>query len=104
MQNCLINMHRILGEKAHGKGKRVQKLDLGQPFSFHARKIFMEKAKSRCSTNNLRKEEKKKPLAKVNQIVPTATSRYLSTGLTLVIEFFGKIFGSFMQKVLGTYS
>lgn len=65
----------------------MQKLDLGKQFSFYARKIFMEKVKSRCSTNDLRKDEKKKLLVKVTQIVPTATSRYLGPGLTLVRIF-----------------
>lgn len=62
----------------------------------------MEKVKSKCSINALRRDGKKKPLAKVTQVVPTASIKYLSTGLTLIIDLCGKTFGWVMQKVLST--
>lgn len=90
-------MHWILGGKAHGKGKGLQKLDLGK-YSSLCKEDFCgegeEQVLHKCSKEGL----KEKPFAKVTQMVPTAITRYLSAGLTLVIDLCGKIFGWVMQR------
>ena len=85
-----------LGGKApNGKGKGMQKLDLGKhnsPF-IQERCLWRRPMQTKCSINALKKGETKKPLAKVTQMVPTATARCLSIGLTLITDLCGEVFG-----------